>query len=557
MWTYGEFHPLIMLFLFGLSLFIVTRLLPQRLIINGKRRLRALANRPWVFAGLLVVISLTLNLLFTSIFYPQAAVHDEFAYLLASDTFTSGRLTNQPHPHWEHFETFHVLSQPSYQAKYPPGNAIFMAVGQKLTGHPIVGVWIAFTLAGLCFFWMLRSWTSSGWAALGGLFLVSNGPLIRAWGQTYWAGSVAFMGGALIFGGLHRIWNAEGKPKPQDAILTGIGLVLLANSRPMEGFLVSVPVILGLLIWYFRNQQVTFAYKTFAIAMPIVLIGLTGLGLMAIYNRAVTGDATKMPYTVHDQTYSQSSLLIWKTPPQPPEYRHARMERFYREFGRQRQLDMRQPSVYTRVQQRKFRLLWNWLPVGIGLTLFPVVFLWKDPWWRLAMAVTATVILVHTQLAASWMYPHYLAPALALFFALNLHCMRLMKTWQRQSKLGRTCCRVFLVMAFLKLIPTLTYWTYAPRHTDRTTVEQTMMDESPGPHLVICSYGDEYPIVNDWVYNRADIDGSKIVWARDLGNAKNAQLFEYYADRKIWRCHFKDDDTRTLELVRGTDDSHF
>ena len=84
-----------------------------------------------------------------------------------------------------------------------------------------------------------------------------------------------------------------------------------------------------------------------------------------------------------------------------------------------------------------------------------------------------------------------------------------------------------------------------------------MMDESPGPHLVICSYGDEYPIVNDWVYNRADIDGSKIVWARDLGNAKNAQLFEYYADRKIWRCHFKDDDTRTLELVRGTDDSHF
>ena len=38
----------------------------------------------------------------------------------------------------------------------------------------------------------------------------------------------------------------------------------------------------------------------------------------------------------------------------------------------------------------------------------------------------------------------------------------------------------------------------------------------------------------EWVYNGADIDHAKIVWARDMGNDQNEELLRYYNDRRVW-----------------------
>ena len=41
-------------------------------------------------------------------------------------------------------------------------------------------------------------------------------------------------------------------------------------------------------------------------------------------------------------------------------------------------------------------------------------------------------------------------------------------------------------------------------------------------------------IDHEWVYNGADIDNSKVVWARDMGKEKNRELLEYFKDRQAW-----------------------
>jgi hypothetical protein len=53
----------------------------------------------------------------------------------------------------------------------------------------------------------------------------------------------------------------------------------------------------------------------------------------------------------------------------------------------------------------------------------------------------------------------------------------------------------------------------------------------PGQLLIFVRYLPQHIFQDEWVYNAAEIDASRVVWARDLGPDENQKLLRYYPSR--------------------------
>ena len=53
----------------------------------------------------------------------------------------------------------------------------------------------------------------------------------------------------------------------------------------------------------------------------------------------------------------------------------------------------------------------------------------------------------------------------------------------------------------------------------------------PGKLLIFVRYWPQHIFQDEWVYNEANIDSARVVWARDLGDSDDANLLKYYPDR--------------------------
>ncbi|HUI41537.1 MAG TPA: hypothetical protein VL523_06180 [Terriglobia bacterium] len=483
---------------------------------------------------------------------PTPVCPDEFSQLLAADTFLHGRLANPPHPMWPHFENIAAIGYPTYSSYFPPAPSAFMAAGRLVAGHAFWGVWLSVGLmcAALC--WMLQGWLPPGWALLGGFLAVLRLAAFTYWDNSYYGGAVAAMGGALVLGALPRIrhsWCAG------DAVWMGVGLLLLINSRPYESLFFALPVAVALGLWALKGPHPPWPVLARRVVAPLAFVLLLAAAQTGYYNWRITGSPWVLPHDVFNARRMVPNF-IWQ---------HLRLDRtYYSSFARNyyiawdlpRFLAARSPLGFLGNMLEKLFKIWFFYfgPLFTFPLLAAVLLLPKGFSWRHVSAATkflfavGAVTFVGLQLDVFFM-PHYAAPLTGVILAFVLIALRRVRAWQWRGKpsgllLSRAFAAIAVVMLALRAaaaplhIPlpdptSLIMWSERPPDFGRVRILK-QLEATPGRHLVLARYGPRHNIYIDYMYNEADIDASKVVWARDLGPAENEELLRYYKDRTVW-----------------------
>ena len=484
-------------------------------------------------SGILLVAVAILPCLFSWHAYgpPQPRISDEFNYLLGARTFLLGRLSNPPVDP-EFFGASFTLSSPTYVMKYQPGPSVLMALGKMVFGNEYAGVLLSVALLVLAVRWMCEAFMPPAHSFLIALFCAVRFGWFHYWAVSYWGGVLPATGAALLvgaYGRCLRVW------RPRHGAALGLGASVLALTRPFEGCLLAAPVLCHL-AWRFWKARRSPTEGPARLRTALAFSALVGLYLVgqAVYDRSTTGNLLVPPFVRYPQLYHYVPFfwLQGLAPGKPYPNEHLRYTHTVYDYAVYRKIVDLGPVARTRFLLERLGRKLNVLGLVSLLPLLAVPLLWaKDPILRYLSVIG--LIQAAGLLTETWLLPHYLAGVVPLVLAVLGRSVFL---WgERFSRPGAALgmgAAILLVPALWASVPSFRVYYEGSISKEgisrrRERVADTLA-RFPGKHLAFTRYNMAIDI-RDWVHNGPDLNAEGIVWARDLGPAR---------DQRLWRTSF-------------------
>lgn len=484
--------------------------------------------------------------------------HDEQSYLIQMQMLAEGRLWMDAHPLADFFDTFYVLVRPKYASLYFPG-ASLLYVPAIWLGLPtwLLPALAAGAVVGLAY--RIVAELLDGVAGmLAAMLLVSLG-----WFRVY---SVLVTGHVpMLLLGLLMFWawlRWRNRRRTIWAVLVGIFAGWGAITRPADALCFALPIGVGMLLDLLgarddrgdesqREQHRPRATPGRLALTGAALIGGAApfLALQLVFNKGVTGDWLKTPYTYYlerDQPGTSFGFHAYDPAARPQSTLRQKQDyyaTFLSDFVRTHQPDTVGPQwgrVYLRMMVdtalpgrellvllplglmglhcRRRRVFAAVVPLFIGVYVLNTFFL-EHYALQIAPAVIVLVLLAGGALERAW--PAARA-GIATAFTLGIATLSLLMLPEVRPLFGEeyTYDETFIASPYIRTL--------------------NEIGDGPESAVILFRYAPEQlppnapnKIMEEPVYNTTAAwpDAARVIRAHDLGPARNAEIIRYYAAR--------------------------
>ena len=286
-------------------------------------------------------------------------------------------------------------------------------------------------------------------------------------------------------------------------------------------------------------------YETLFLAIAVALAVVPAIGIMLAQNKQVTGSWTTLPEMASQYQYGVPGALTFQAPAEP-----------HRALTPQQALDYKMElsfrggpeTLATYLERLEYRVRYYrfffYAPLYLALPFFLFGIRDYRALWVALLALAAGINFFPV------FQVHYIAAGTCLFVPMSVAGLeRLSRLTVRGTPAGAQCAATLAMLCAAQFV----FWygmhafdgaeaSMAAReyetwdginhaNPERRIFVNRELEQLPGKLLVFVRYYPPHIFQEEWVYNAADIDAARVVWARDLGAEENQDLPRYYPDR--------------------------